>query len=163
MSERKTIYVETTVPSYITGKPSRDVLTAFRQNISRYFWENERHNFDLFSSKYVEEECSKGDKEAAKRRTDFIRELPYLPENEDIIELAEIYFNLLNIHPKARMDSFHIALCVVHKIDYLLSWNFTHLGHDAEMELRSYNNEKGIFTPRLLTVDNLLQIIEEER
>lgn len=161
--ERKTVYIETTIPSYITGKPSRDVLTASRQNTSRYFWENERHNFELFTSQYTEDECLKGNKEAAKRRLDFVKKIPYLIETAEVVNLAEIYFDLLNIPKKARTDSFHIAICVVHKVDYLLSWNFTHIGHDSEIKLHYYNDKNGLFTPRLVTADNLLHIIEEER
>jgi hypothetical protein len=52
-AERKSIYVETTIPSYATSRPSNDIVIAGRQALTRFFWEQERHKYDLFISRYV--------------------------------------------------------------------------------------------------------------
>ncbi|MDR0486729.1 MAG: hypothetical protein LBG91_00630, partial [Treponema sp.] len=61
---RKSMYIETTIPSYAAAKASRDLIIAHRQAVTRLFWENERQNYDLFTSQFVIDECSRGDGEA---------------------------------------------------------------------------------------------------
>ena len=52
-THKKSVYVETTIPSLVTARTSRDLITAYRQDISKLFWENERSKYDLFISQYV--------------------------------------------------------------------------------------------------------------
>ena len=73
------IYIETTIPSLATSKPSRDIILAGRQAPTILFWENERHNYDLYISQYVIAECSLGDVEASERRLNFIKGIPIIP------------------------------------------------------------------------------------
>jgi hypothetical protein len=124
----KSVYIETTIPSYATGRMSRDIITANRQSVTKLFWENERKNYNLFISKYVIDECSQGDPEAANRRLNFIKNIRVIPETIYIAQLADLYFNMLSIPERAKADCVHLAVCVDAKIDYLLSWNCTHLG-----------------------------------
>ena len=44
------VYLETTIPSYLTARPSRDLVTAAHQQITREWWDTRRHAFDLFVS-----------------------------------------------------------------------------------------------------------------
>ena len=39
---KKKVYIETTIPSVITARSSRDIINAYRQDITKFFWENER-------------------------------------------------------------------------------------------------------------------------
>ena len=126
--KKKSIYVETTIPSLVTARQSKNVIDAFRQYISRDFWEYERHKYNLYISQYVLEECSNGDPEAAKRRMDLIKDIPLLRTTPETEELVEKYFSLLDIPLRAKTDCFHLAICVVEKIYYLMIWNMTHLG-----------------------------------
>ena len=82
MPAKKSVYVETTIPSLITARTSKDLITAYRQDISKLFWENERNKYDLFISQYVFAECSDGDTEAAKRRLELIKDISYIPITE---------------------------------------------------------------------------------
>jgi hypothetical protein len=159
----KSVYIETTIPSYATGKTSRDMITAHRQAITRLFWENERHKYDLFVSQFVIDECRRGDNEAAQRRLNFIRNIPTAPINdyENLAELAENYFGILDISEQARADCFHLAVCVASKIDYLLSWNCTHLGMVSYIKIYEYNKQHGFCTPLLVTPDYLIKLEEE--
>ena len=59
------VYLETTIPSYLTSRPSRDLVTAAHQQITREWWDTRRHDFDLFVSQMVIDEASAGDPEAA--------------------------------------------------------------------------------------------------
>ncbi len=53
----KSVYLETTSPSYLTARPSRDLLRAAHQEITREWWEDHRDRFDLFVSRIVIEEA----------------------------------------------------------------------------------------------------------
>jgi hypothetical protein len=65
------VYIETTIPSLATSRPSRDMIIAGRQATTLLFWESERHKYDLYVSQYVIDECLLGDADAAERRMSF--------------------------------------------------------------------------------------------
>ena len=69
-----TIYLETSIVSYLTARPSRDVVTLARQEVTREWWNTRRANFQLFTSEFVIEEAEEGDPEAAKRRLNALKE-----------------------------------------------------------------------------------------
>jgi hypothetical protein len=62
------LYVETTIVGHLTGKISRDVITAAHQRTTRQWWKNRRHAFDLYCSEVVVDEAGTGDKEKASER-----------------------------------------------------------------------------------------------
>ncbi|MCL2624297.1 MAG: type II toxin-antitoxin system VapC family toxin [Planctomycetaceae bacterium] len=154
----KSVYIETTIPSLAVSRPSRDVIISGRQAATLLFWETERHQYDLFVSQYVIDECSLGDREAAGRRLAFLKEIPVIPKSERVSELAGQYQQLLNIPDRSIIDCFHLAVCVVAEIDYLLSWNCTHLGIHTYVKIQKYNQLEGLFTPLLLTPEALMEI-----
>ena len=160
--EKKSVYIETTIPSYAAARPSKDILKLARQLSTRDFWENERHKYDLYISRYVVEECEKGDKEAAKQRIDLIKEVPLLPITQEVEKLAEEYFEFLDIPANAKTDCFHLAICVINKIDFLISWNMTHLGRPTYSKIVSFNEHRNLWLPELLTPDVFIEVMEEE-
>jgi len=160
--ELKSVYIETTIPSFAVGRPSRVTIIAGRQAATMLFWENERHRYDLYVSQYVIEECSNGDADAAGRRLEFIRDIPVIPKSEEITALAGVYQKLLGIPDRAKIDCFHLAVCVAAEIDYLLSWNCAHLGIQTFVRIREHNEKHGLFTPLLLTPEALIEIDEPE-
>ncbi len=64
----KRIYIETTIPSYLAARPSRDLLQAARQQLTHDWWNNERQHYELCISELVLDEAAAGDLEAAARR-----------------------------------------------------------------------------------------------
>jgi len=161
-SSKKKVYIETTIPSLITARLSADIGVLFRQQKAMEFWENERHKYDLYVSLYVIEECEKGDEKAAKRRLELIKEIPQIPKSKETDELAEEYFEFLQIPPKAKTDCSHLAICVINKIDFLLSWNLTHLGDIAYQKTYEYNIRRNLWTPGLLDPDTFMRKMKLE-
>jgi hypothetical protein len=159
---KKSVYIETTIPSLITARPSRSISGLFRQQIARDFWEYERHKYDLYISIYVWEECEKGDEEAAKRRLELIKDIPQIPKTKETDELAEEYFAFLQIPQKAKTDCSHLAICVVNKMDVLLSWNLTHLGDVAFNKVVEYNTRRNLRTPSMLDPDTFMRKMKLE-
>jgi len=161
-SPKRSIYIETTVPSIITSRPSRDIRNLYRQEISKEFWEYERQKYNLYISQYVVEECKRGDEDAAKRRLELIKDIPSLPTSEDVENLAEKYYKCLGISKKAKTDCFHLAISVIGKMDYLMSWNMTHLGERYFNEVAEYNYKNSLWLPRMHTPDAIMDIEKEE-
>ena len=129
------VYLETSVISYYAGRPSRDIVTAARQTITREWWDETRRHFDLYISVMVVEEVQAGDPSAAERRLAAIAGLPILETNEAAEALAQMLIDEGHIPTDSVEDALHIALATVHGMDFLLTWNFRHL-NNAQMKTR---------------------------
>jgi hypothetical protein len=160
--DKESVYIETTIPSYVSAWPSRDMIVVAHQIITRNFWDNERQKYDLYISQYVINECAKGDPEAARKRLDVIDGIKIIPEPKEVEKLAPIYKQLLNIPEGAKIDAFHLAISVLAEMDYVLSWNFKHMGVAAHGKLLRYNDAHGLKTPLLITPEAFLNNEEEE-
>ncbi|GHU43245.1 hypothetical protein FACS1894190_13520 [Spirochaetia bacterium] len=158
----KSIYIETTIPSFATARHSRDLIIAGHQAATMQFWEKERHKYTLYVSQYVIDECADGDQEAAQRRLDFIKGITLIPDSDSIEELSIIYQNLLDIPERAKLDCCHLAVCVEAKMDYLLTWNCKHLGIQTFAKIKEYNTSKNLWTPLFVTPDDFLEVEEIE-
>jgi len=126
---KPTVYIETSIISYLTARPSNDVRALANQSITLEWWDVQRPNFELFISEFVVSEASLGHPEAAQRRLSAlggIAELRSSPE-VDTLSLALIRNNALPT--KAEMDAFHVAIAAVNGIEYLLTWNCTHIAN----------------------------------
>ena len=126
------LYLETTVPSYLTAWPSRDLVRAGHQQITREWWRTRRDSFDIFVSQFVLDEAAAGDPEAARARLQTLQEYPLLDITETVDELAAAFIKTLALPPKAVTDAAHIAVAAVHGMHFLLTWNCTHIAN-AEM------------------------------
>jgi hypothetical protein len=157
---RKSLYVESTIPSYATSWPSRDTIIAGHQTATVLFWEEERHKYDLYISRDVIDEISLGDHKAAKKRLEFIVGIPVYSKTAEIEKLATVYQKLLGIPDRAKADCVHLATCVLNEIDYLLTWNCTHMGPASQAKIQKYNEKHDLWSPLLVTPEDLL--IEEE-
>jgi hypothetical protein len=154
--DRKSLYVESTIPSYVTAWDSRDVVILGKQVQTREFWNNKRHKYDLYISDYVLDEIRDGDPDAAQKRLNFVDGIPVYPKTPEIDALAVMYQKLLGIPDRAKTDCTHLATCVVQHIDYLLTWNCTHLGPVSQKKAQHYNEQHGFWTPTLVTPETLM-------
>lgn len=66
MAER--VYIETTVVSYLTARPNRDVVIAGHQQITHDWWDTRRQSYELCVSQLVLDEAGVGDAQAAEER-----------------------------------------------------------------------------------------------
>jgi hypothetical protein len=156
---KPTVYVETTIPSYLTAWPSRVVARAREQELTRKWWDASRHNYDLYLSELVAAEIRMGDPSAARDRLDAVQDLPQLGISEAARELAREYVRLLAIPPRALADGLHLALTVVNALDYLLTWNCRHLANPHVMRaIAIENTRRGLHVPLIVTPENLLDL-----
>jgi hypothetical protein len=154
---RAKVYVETTIVSYLTARPSRDLLTAAHQQVTQDWWAHRRPKFDLYVSQFVVTEVSAGDPEAARQRLALLDGIPLLSPNETALRLAEDLVRNGPIPKKAAADAAHIALATVHGMDFLLTWNCTHIAN-AEMRvaMEAACQGRGLLLPILCTPEELM-------
>jgi predicted nucleic acid-binding protein len=127
------VYVETTVLSYLTARPSRDLVVAGHQQVTRDWWENRRSAFEVYISQLVVREAQAGDPEAADRRLAILAGLPLIDVTSSAVVLGSALVERRVIPRNAVADAMHIAVAAVHGIEYLLTWNMSHI---ANAELR---------------------------
>jgi hypothetical protein len=123
------VYLETTIPSYLTAWRSPELIMAARQQITREWWDTRRHDFELFISQLVIDEASAGDPEAAARRLSVLAGIPLLQAQSETDELVKLLMRELSLPDRAATDAAHIAITVVSGIDFLLTWNCTHIAN----------------------------------
>jgi hypothetical protein len=149
------VYVETTVISYLTAWPSAEVVTAAHQQITKEWWQK-RDEFDLFVSELVVREAQVGDPQAAKLRLDLIAELNLLSINDTATELAESISRELHLPDRASTDALHIALSVVHGMDYLITWNCRHIANARHRQrIENICDAQGYESPVICTPEEL--------
>ncbi|MCH7989822.1 MAG: type II toxin-antitoxin system VapC family toxin [Planctomycetes bacterium] len=152
----KRVYIESTIPSYLAARPSRDLLQAARQQITHDWWNTQRHNYDLCISQTVIDEAEAGDSEAVKRRMPFLQQLPLLDLTEAVNDVAKAIMVSDLLPQKATRDAIHIAVSSVHGIDILLTWNCRHIANAAIMkELGAIVAANGYTMPILCTPEEL--------
>ena len=127
MVNEKTVYVETSVVSYLTARPSNDLLVAAWQKITVDWWDIQRNRFDLYTSGITIDEAGRGNSEAASRRLETLSDISILPVTEAVADLSKAFLEEKAFPTKALNDSLHVAVSAVHGIDYLLTWNFRHI------------------------------------
>ncbi len=153
------VYIETTVIGYYTARRTRDIVTAAHQEITREWWDVTLPKLQPYISQVVIDEVSRGDESAAADRTAAVEGFFVLEVTPEVVALAEEYFAVLDIPEKAKNDSLHLATAVMHGIDYLVSWNCTHI---AAARVRGVvdelNDEHGYATPVICTPEELMEV-----
>ena len=86
--EKKTVYIETSIVSYLTARPTSDLLVAAWQKTTVDWWDTQRSRFDLYTSDVTIEEAGRGNPEAAMRRLEALSGIPLLPITEAVVVLA---------------------------------------------------------------------------
>jgi len=153
----KTIYVETSILSYLTARPSRDLLAAAHQQVTREWWDTRRERFEVFISPLVEQEAQRGDPAAAQRRAEALHGLTVLEIVEDAYNLAAALISEGALPPSAADDATHIAMAVVHGIDFLLTWNCRHIANaETKPLVRSICATRGYTCPEICTPEELM-------
>ena len=156
---KDTLYLETSVVSYYTSKLSRDIIVLAHQEITRLWWPKAISRYDIFISEMVLEEASFGDPDAAQKRLKELEDFPHLELNDSVEEMARIYMDKLEIPDKSFRDAVHLALASVHDVDYLVTWNCTHLANgEVIKKLIMLNATCGIHSPIICTPEELLEV-----
>jgi hypothetical protein len=153
----ETVYIETTIPSYLTARRSKQQVQAQRQRFTEEWWQSDRSRYRLFTSFLVRAEALQGDPEAASRRLKLLAGIPDLDIPLETDALSAELIKLLDIPKKAEADATHLALAILHRITYLLMRNCTHLANPVlQKELIEYCSYHDLHVPVICTPELLL-------
>ena len=130
----ESVYIESSIISYLTARLNRDVVITARQTITINWWQNHKSEFELFISALVIQEISKGDSEAAQKRLDAVESLPLLETSDEALSLAEDLIAKGAIPDNSEEDALHIGIAASAGVDYLLTWNFRHINNAQTKE-----------------------------
>jgi hypothetical protein len=153
------VYIETTVISYYTAKPSNSLITLAHQRLAHSWWKKGLPKLNPFISQFVIDEISKGNKEAAQKRLSVSSKFSVLEATSEVSKLASAYYKAIQIPEKARIDAFHLAMATFHGMDYLVSWNCVHIASGRVRNiLEKINAEFGYSTPAICTPEELMEV-----
>ena len=151
------VYIESSIVSYLAAWPSRDVIALARQQLTHEWWVLRRPAFRLFISQLVLDEIGAGDQEAAARRLQLVREVPLLAVTKSAIGLAKRIQEVARLPEQAGADALHIALAASHGMDYLLTWNSKHIANaEYRPAVERACRLAGLEPPVLCTPDELM-------
>lgn len=154
----ETVYIETTVVSYLASRPSQDAIVAARQQLTRGWWHRQRPLFACFVSDVVLDEAGDGDAEQAALRLKSLEGIPKLAATVEGERLATAF--LADVLPaKAAGDAAHLAIATVGKVRYLVTWNCAHLANAQLLDrLEPIAGTAGFKLPRVCTPEELMGI-----
>jgi predicted nucleic acid-binding protein len=125
----QSVYIESSVISYLVARPSRDVVVAAHQAITEAWWQSQRAEFDLFVSSLVIQEISRDDAAASEKRLQAVENIPLLATSPEAQRLAEDLLAKGAVPANSEEDALHIAIAAAGGIEFLLTWNFKHINN----------------------------------
>lgn len=150
-----TVYLETSVVSYLTARPSRDVVVAAHQTLTRTWWRG-RSSYDLVVSQLVLDEAAAGDQIQRSRRLRALSGIPVLPLTDAAARLAKELVRRGALPEKATVDAFHIGIAASHQVAYLLTWNCKHLANATmRSTIDATCRSEGLSPPVICTPEEL--------
>ncbi len=153
----QTVYIETSIISYLRARSSLLIQSVAKQIVTRRWWEEERHNYQLVTSHYVVAEASVGNPALAAERLAALSGIPMLPESEEVAVLAERLLEAALLPPKARVDALHLCVAAFHRIDYLMTWNCSHMANARILpRIRVILSELGYQLPIVCTPEEMI-------
>lgn len=152
------VYLETSLISYLTSPQSGIVIRAARQELTRRWWRTCRREYELYVSEAVAAEVARGNMAAARLRLEAIADLPRLQATAEVATLARHLVRVMQLPPKAELDALHVALAAVHELDLLLTWNCAHIANALlRNPLTAACTRLGYRLPNICTPDQLME------
>ena len=156
---KKRLYIETTVVSYLTANPSRDIIIAGHQGATRDIWPALSVKFETYVSALVFEEARRGDRSQAQLRVAAIESFPMLDIDDEARILAETIIAKKGIPSQYPEDALHIAVAAVNGIEIVVTWNFAHLNNPFIRKiLRRIIEDEGYECPEICSPEELLEV-----
>lgn len=151
-------YLESSVISYLAARPSRDIVSAAHQQVTREWWERRRQAFHLYVSVEVLNEIRRGDAAAAEVRLRYVESLPVLETDDQARALAAEILRSAALPAKAAADAMHIAIATVNGMEFLLTWNCTHIANGIiQRSISRLSRGMGFEPPTIVTPEELME------
>jgi predicted nucleic acid-binding protein len=148
----ETVYIETTIVSYLVANSSREAILAAHQLLTRQWWQNQRSSYQCLVSDETLTEAARGDVEQARLRLEALQGLPALPITLEVENLADAILQSGSLPAAARSDAIHVAAATLAGVDFLLTWNCRHLANPhLQKQLRALMAARGLTLPEICT------------
>jgi len=155
---KQSLYLETSVVgAYLdNGEP-------FRRDLTIRWWERELSEYRAVVSPLVLRELERVPEPHRTGYLKLIAPLEQVELSDEATILADGYVARGIFHRKYLGDALHVALASVHKIDYLVTWNFGHLANvRRQARIRLFNTAAGFFVPMIVTPEFLVSEATEK-
>jgi len=144
-----TVYIETSVLSHATARPSSDPNISVLQQQARDWWSIERPKFTIVTSQLVLDEASLGDPDAAAERLELLAGVPLIPADNRVEPIADELISRSLMPATARLDALHVATAAVGGVQFLLTQNCRHIANAHSLP-RIYKTLEELGYSRLL-------------
>ncbi|HEX8180628.1 MAG TPA: type II toxin-antitoxin system VapC family toxin [Pyrinomonadaceae bacterium] len=155
---KQSLYLETSVVgAYLdNGEP-------FRRDLTMRWWERELGEYRAVVSPLVLRELERVPEPHRTGYLKLVAPLEQVELTDETAILADGYISRGIFHRKYLGDALHVALASVHKIDYLVTWNFGHLANvRRQARIRLFNTAAGFFVPMIVTPEFLVSEATEQ-
>ena len=143
--------------SYLRQKPANQIVAAARQLLTRKWWESEKSKYELVTSQFVIDEASSGDPTLAAERLALLSGINLLSLDDEIAVIASEMMSQAVLPPQAEVAAPHIAITSFHKVEYLLTWNCTHLANARILpQIKAVLESLGHYLPIICTPEELI-------
>ncbi len=150
------VYIESSVISYLTARPGRDVVVAARQAITLEWWQNQREKYEVFISALVEEEIAAGDSSAAQRRIEAVTGIASVAVTSQAQTLAHSLMSGNAVPETSPEDALHIGIAAAQGVEYLLTWNFKHINNaETKSAIARIIEQQGLICPVICSPEEL--------
>ena len=153
----ETVHLETSFVSLLVADPSRELITAANQQVTRDWWHFRREEFRCVASAEVVREARAGDPEQARRRLEILDRLTLLTVTPEADQLMLALLATGVLPPRAQSDAAHLAIAVAAQVNYLLTWNCRHLANAQILKrLAAATQRLGCTLPQVCTPFELM-------
>ena len=154
---KRTIYIETSVISYLTAEMSENIRISSRQLVTHAFWKT-LPSYRVFISDTVVIEASCGDAGKAERRLWELRDFSVLDTDAKTQELAKSLVREKAVPEKCPEDAVHIAVAAAHNIEFIVTWNFKHINNPFMMrKISSVVTKHGCSMPVICSPEEFME------
>lgn len=152
------LYIETSVVSYLTGRPSQNPIIAGHQAATQELWAVLSGMFSPYISDLLLQEAGKGDPVQAKTRLDAVDGLMALDVDQEVEQVAGMLIENGAVPAKCTEDAVHIAVAAVNGMDLIVTWNFKHINNPVmKQKMRDVLMSAGYRLPEICSPDELLE------
>jgi predicted nucleic acid-binding protein len=159
---RKSVYIETTIPSYYYETRKGAKFVAWRE-ITRRWWKAYRHFYEVVTSDAVFAELNAGNHPLQERKLALLDDLEFIEHVPVLESIIEAYVENRLVPEDALGDAYHLAIASYYEVDFLLTWNCRHLANPNKFaHMHVINTRLNLHTPILCTPEQLLTDYKEK-
>ncbi len=159
---KRTVYIETTIPSFYFEIRSEPAMVARRESTRRW-WADDREFYEVVTSAITLAELQDGDYPGRQDAVELIAAIPLLEAVPEIDEIVGVYASRHLMPREDLADAYHLATASFYGADFLLTWNCRHLANANKVQhLRTVNAELGLVVPIVTTPDLLIKELDDD-